>query len=100
MPYWRHHSSANGKGKPRFLTDSGSMEGHASTTRSIDRESGAKSFSVHTDASCISTYGRKNSHTAGLASVRSMWHRQIHFASDVPSGESRTKLRSANGCGS
>ena len=29
MPYWRHISSANGIGRSRFFTDSGSMHGGA-----------------------------------------------------------------------
>ena len=55
---------------------------------------------VHTDASWRSTYGRKNSHTSGRASVRSMWQRQIHLVSGRFTPESPMKLSIAAGCGS
>ena len=77
-PYWRASSWQNGIASSRFLTDSGSMHGGACTTRAMSSDAGTNSGIVHTDASYASTNGRKNSHTVGLASVRSMWQRQIH----------------------
>src|SRR3954470_6687174 len=79
MPYCLQISPTNGPGSSRFLTESGSMHGGAWTTRSIVSDAGTNSGIVHTDASCCSTYGRKNSHTSGFASVRSMWQRHTHF---------------------
>ncbi len=100
-PYWRVSSLQNGGASSRFFTDSGSMHGGACTTRSIVSDAGTNSGIVHTDASCSSTNGRKNSHTVGLASVRSMWQRQIHLVSAIaPPSRSRRKLSIAAGCGS
>src|SRR3954465_6557615 len=100
MPYCLVISLTNGAGRSRFFTDSGSMHGGACTTRSIESDAGTNSGIVQTDASCCSTYGRKNSHTSGLASVRSMWHRQIHLVLGALTVEDADSASRAAGCGS
>ena len=76
------------------------MQGGACTTRSISSDAGTNSGIVHTDASYCSTKGRKNSHTFGFASVRSMWHRHTQRVSaNMDPYRSRRKLRIAAGCG-
>jgi len=51
---------------------SGPMKYLSNHWKFIDNDDGTNSGIVQTDASCSSTNGRKNSHTSGLASVRSM----------------------------
>src|SRR6478752_9855229 len=98
MPYCFEISRTNGAGRSRFFTESGSMHGGACTTRSIESDDGTNSGMVQTDASCCSTYGRKNSQTSGLASVRSMWHRQIHLVFGPLTVEDDDSASSAAGC--
>ena len=100
-PYCLVSSWQNGMARSRFFTDSGSMHGGAYRTCAMSSVPGTNSGIVHTEASCSSTNGRKNSHTFGFAAVRSMWQRQIQVVSCIcPPRRSRRKLSMAAGCGS